>query len=170
MPGDGGDSVESPIYSAERSRKSFIFSKDSTASFWFACGSKDLDLFVAQGFHGVDGGGATGWDETGEGGCGDEDERYAGEDPRVAGAFHDPAGRDFVEGHAQEEAGEQAGADVDGGGGKDDAEDVRASCPESHADSEFVGACGDTVGDHAVKPHCGKHQSKNRKESEESGD
>jgi|HubBroStandDraft_3_1064219.scaffolds.fasta_scaffold12155_2 hypothetical protein len=35
-------------YSLERSRKSFIFSKDSTASFMIRCGSKKHDLFVAE--------------------------------------------------------------------------------------------------------------------------
>ena len=60
----------------------------------------DHALLVAEGDYGIDRGGATGWDERGGGCRGDQDERYAHEDERVAGAFAHPLGGEFVEGDA----------------------------------------------------------------------
>lgn len=73
-------------------------------------------------------------------------------------------------GDAQDNAGYEADADVDGGGREDEAENFAAIGAESHADAEFVGASGDTVRNHAVKTYRGEDQGRSGKDGEESGD
>ena len=105
---------------------------------------------MAEGGHGVGGGGAAGGEEAGGGGGGDQDCGDQGEDEWVAGRFVDPAGGEFAEGDGECEADEETGADAGCCGGEDEAEEVGGFCAESHADSEFVGARGDGVGDDAI--------------------
>ena len=61
-------------------------------------------LLVAEGFHWVNGSSPAGWDERG-GGCGSyEQERYAAEDERIAGAFRDPFCGELAERDAEQKA------------------------------------------------------------------
>src|SRR5580704_7212375 len=64
------------------------------------------ELFVAEGGHGVGGGGAAGGGEAGGYGGGDQQDDHEGQDDGVAGGFVDPAGGEFAEGEAQDEADE----------------------------------------------------------------
>src|SRR5712664_2200772 len=124
-------------------------------------------LFVAEGYDGVDAGGTTGGDEASQQGDESEQGGDAGKGERVGGA------------DAEEKAGQEA-RDRQGGGNsqceaeqrqtssvtQDEAEDIPALGAEGNADAEFLGALGDAVGDEAVDAHGGKQQSDAGKNSQ----
>src|SRR2546427_6020057 len=124
-------------------------------------------LFVAEGYDGVDAGGAAGGDEAGQQGDAREQGGDTGESERVRGA------------DAEKQAGQEA-RDRQGGGNsqceaeqrqtgsvtQDEAEDIAALRAEGDADAEFLGALRDAVGDQAVDAHGGKQQSDGGKNSQ----
>src|SRR5713101_788379 len=115
-----------------------------------------MKSIAAEGLHGVNGGGAAGWDQARGYRCEEEEHGYGGEEERVAGAFADPFGGELVEGDAEEQAGSEPAAHAERGGGEHDAEDVGGSGAEGQADAKFAGASGDAVGDDAVEADGGE--------------
>jgi len=127
-------------------------------------------LLQAEGAHGVDGCGSVGRNKTSHRGHGDKE--YGGEKQRegIAGTPAGPRGHDAVEAEAEREADGEAGSESGGGRGQDQANDAGRLRAEAHANTHFLRALGDGVGDNAVEAGGGEGKRENGKEGEERGD
>src|SRR6266852_2002774 len=124
-------------------------------------------LLVAEGYDGVDAGGAAGGDEAGQQGDKREQGGDAGEGERVGGAdAEEKASQETRDrqggGNSQNEAEQRQTSSVT----QDEAEDIAALGAEGDADAEFLGALRYAVGDQAVDAHGGKQQGDGGKNSE----
>ena len=128
-----------------------------------------LELFVAEGGHGVyaygfSGGGRARY-------CCYETQQDCDrqQNHRIVGAAFGPPCQEFVEGQRQEYADHNSCADAHDCGGESDLQDVATASTERDANAELVGALGYGIRDNAVKVDRGQGEREHGEGAEELG-
>src|SRR6266446_5961931 len=128
---------------------------------------RPLQLLVAEGYDGVDAGGAAGGDEAGQQSDKREQGGDAGEGERVGGADAEKkAGQEARDPERSSDSQDKTEKRQARSLTENEAEDIAALGAKSDADAKFLGALRDAVGDQAVDAHGGEQQSDGGKNSE----